>query len=375
MQKLKAPAIRGIQFHNQRERESETNPDIQKERTDLNYDLVNPGPIDYVEAVKNRIEEGVDSNKKIRKDAIRLCEFLITSDKDFFEDLSEDDEKKFFEKGYEFLKDRYGEENIIYAAVHKDERTPHLHVGFVPITEDNRLSAKDLFKKQDLVRLQDDFNKHMNEAGFKLERGVSSNRKHLETAKFKAQTKEEQIKELDQKIKEIEKSMEVIRTHAKDIDSIPAKKTMLGSNVTLKEDDFNEIKALAQSSLIHQKRAVTAEQRVMDLVEEKKDLLEENKDLGKENDKLLSKIKAFEKVTEQQRKLIEQYKEFAKGLVREVYKFTDHIDPKGKLKEAVQKVLEAFEKRFKDEQKVKEAGTSKNGSQRTRERSDDELER
>ncbi|WP_312756022.1 plasmid recombination protein, partial [Rummeliibacillus suwonensis] len=69
MQKLKQPAIKGIQIHNQREKESQTNADIRNELSHLNYDLVNPKSIDYNEKVNKMIEEGVTTGKAIRKDA------------------------------------------------------------------------------------------------------------------------------------------------------------------------------------------------------------------------------------------------------------------------------------------------------------------
>jgi hypothetical protein len=46
MAKMKSHDLKGIQFHNQRERESKTNPDIDQEQTKENYDLVNERPID-----------------------------------------------------------------------------------------------------------------------------------------------------------------------------------------------------------------------------------------------------------------------------------------------------------------------------------------
>lgn len=112
----------------------------------MNYDLINgQKKIDYNEKINMVIEENVTSGKKIRKDAVRLAEFLITSDKEFFEKISPQDQKRYFETAYEFLADRYGEKNLIYATIHNDEKTPHMHVGFVPVTEDGRLSAKDFF--------------------------------------------------------------------------------------------------------------------------------------------------------------------------------------------------------------------------------------
>ena len=46
--------------------------------------------------------------------------------------------------------------------VHVDEKTPHMHLSFVPITSDGRLSAKEIVgNKKDLTRWQDDFWNYM----------------------------------------------------------------------------------------------------------------------------------------------------------------------------------------------------------------------
>lgn len=59
MQKMKSFDLKGIQFHNQRERESKTNPDIENDKSHLNYDFVNDENIDY--------NEGSVAKLKIRK--------------------------------------------------------------------------------------------------------------------------------------------------------------------------------------------------------------------------------------------------------------------------------------------------------------------
>ena len=51
-----------------------------------------------------------------------------------------------------------------------------MHVGMVPVTEENKLSAKQIFNRKELVSLQDDFHAYMVEKGFYLERGVSSDK-------------------------------------------------------------------------------------------------------------------------------------------------------------------------------------------------------
>ena len=44
----------------------------------------------------------------------------------------------FFQRAADFLIGRVGRENIVSAVVHMDEKTPHLHLTFVPLTKDNR---------------------------------------------------------------------------------------------------------------------------------------------------------------------------------------------------------------------------------------------
>src|SRR5699024_11339041 len=71
--------LKGMQFHNQRERKSRTNDDIDHERTRENYDLKNDKNIDYNERVKEIIESQKTGTRKTRKDAVLVNELLVTS--------------------------------------------------------------------------------------------------------------------------------------------------------------------------------------------------------------------------------------------------------------------------------------------------------
>ncbi|MEH6942133.1 MobV family relaxase, partial [Bacillus sp. JJ722] len=251
MQKLKQPDIKGIQIHNQREKESQTNPDIDAERSHFNYDLVNREPIDYNEKVNKMIAEGVTTGKAIRKDAVKLASFLVTSDSEYFKTLSRPEEKRFFECAYEFFEKEYGQKNIAYAMVHKDEKTPHMHIGFVPITEDGRLAAKDFFgKKQQLVKLQDSFHDYMVKEGFDLERGVSSSRKHIETAKYKALTFQQMEKEAQEKYERTMGHIQKIDDKTKSIENIEAKKVL--GLVGMKEQDYKSLVDYATQGIAYQ---------------------------------------------------------------------------------------------------------------------------
>src|SRR5699024_594802 len=111
MQKMKSYDLKGIQFHNQRERESKTNPDIDKERSQENNNFMNDEAIDYNERVKEIIESQKVGTRKTRKYAVLVNELLVTSDLYFFERLDPDEQKRFFDESYKLFADRYGKQN------------------------------------------------------------------------------------------------------------------------------------------------------------------------------------------------------------------------------------------------------------------------
>ena len=114
---------------------------------------------------------------------------LVTASPEFFKGKSTQETAAYFKWATEFLADRVGRENIISAVVHMDEKTPHLHLTFVPLTKDNRLCAKEVIgNRASLTKWQDDFHAYMAEKNPDLERGESARttgRKHIPTRLFK----------------------------------------------------------------------------------------------------------------------------------------------------------------------------------------------
>ena len=102
MDKFKKEAVRGIQSHNRRERESRSNPDIDYGRSAGNYDLHEHAAENYSEAIQNRIDDLL-LVKAVRKDAVHMCGLIVSSDSAFFEKLSPEDTRRFFEESKAFL--------------------------------------------------------------------------------------------------------------------------------------------------------------------------------------------------------------------------------------------------------------------------------
>lgn len=197
MQKLKAGNLGGIQRHNQRETSNHKNKDIDKDRTYLNYDLINKQRISYQEKIHNHIDRKRKSSRAVRKDAVLLNSFVVSSDKDFFEGIGEDETKRFFKVSTDFFKERYGDENVAFAQVHLDEKTPHMHLGVIPITEDGALSSKRIFNRTELTRLQDEFPKYLQQHDFNIERGLEgSEAGHKDPERYKSEIQRE-IKTLE----------------------------------------------------------------------------------------------------------------------------------------------------------------------------------
>lgn len=187
MIKLKSGQLSGIYNHNERVFKNHSNKDIDPEKSHLNYELTNRDHSqNYHKQIKEHINENRLSNRGIRKDAVLCNEWIITSDKTFFESLDDNQTREFFETAKDYFAEKYGESNIAYASVHLDERTPHMHLGIVPM-KDGKLSSKALFGDKGKLRaIQDELPEYLKTRGYDLQRGeVGSKKKHLETAEFK----------------------------------------------------------------------------------------------------------------------------------------------------------------------------------------------
>lgn len=186
--KHKGGASKALSAHHERTKEIyASNPDIDAERTKQNFHLVTPR-WSYEQEIRHRLRM---VGCRVRKDSVKFVETLITTSPEFAK-AHESEMPEYFERALGFLKECVGEENIFSAVVHMDEKTPHLHLCFVPLTKDNRLSAKEILgNKKAMIQWQDDFYACMSERWPKLERGapaVETKRRHLTPQWYKKVT-------------------------------------------------------------------------------------------------------------------------------------------------------------------------------------------
>lgn len=211
--KYKRENLKGIYRHNERKNKNYSNANIDKEKSYLNYAIKFP-QYSY-EKKFERIRRKYDLKGQIKTVSNIACEYIITSDKEFFERIGEEETRRYFETAYKFVSEykNLGEQYIMSAKVHMDEETPHMHLIFLPVvhTKDkegkdiDKLACSEFWKAKDSYRqLQNAFYDYMTSHNFKLERGVpieESGRKHLDLKEYKDITNFDKTKEKLQNIK------------------------------------------------------------------------------------------------------------------------------------------------------------------------------
>ena len=283
MEKMKSDNLVGIGNHNQRRFSNHSNKDIDVSKSHLNYDI-----LDKVKSYKTDIEGYINANKSskraVRKDAVLVCEWIITSDSDFFESMSPADTREYFQTAIDFFAERYGSKNLMYAQVHLDERTPHMHLGIVPFDKDNKLTAKTMFDREALQDIQNELPRYMNERGFKVERGrAGSEAKHLTVQEYKDVQKE--IKKQSEVLDEVKKELESVKnvTRTKDfLDELDSKskKTLLGNDVKISQEDYQELKEQllgADKSLLEMDKLKQHNQKLSRSIYDLRDELDDSK--------------------------------------------------------------------------------------------------
>lgn len=280
MQKMKAENLIGIGNHNQRKTKNHSNPDIDTSLSELNYDLV-VRTDNYKKDIENFINENKSTTRAVRKDAVLINEWIITSDRKFFENLSDEDTKEFFISAKEYFAENFGEENIRYATVHLDESTPHLHMGIVPFDKDQKLSAKRVFNREALRNVQEDLPKFLQEKGFDIKRGLEgSDRKNLTVPEFK------ELKEKEKEIeREIDRKKNELKAYTQE-NKIPNK-----IDVTITRET-KDVKVPSGEKFLGHEFTKTVKKKTGNLIISEKDFskLEQALKTGREKEEQLNKI-------------------------------------------------------------------------------------
>ena len=345
-EKLTRNEAKGRYVHNERKTKGHTNKDIDPEKTHLNY-YFKKNELSYIKEFDNLRKE-IDLKGHIKSNSIILCEMIFTSDKEFFDNIGEEETKRYFEESYKFVCNykNLGEENIISAVVHLDEGTPHMHLVFIPVvhTKDkegnqiDKVCSRDFWKDRDSYRiLQNNFYDYITSKGFELERGIEveqTGAKHEKIEDLKKITNFENTKKVLENIKlELPDVPDI-----NDIKIIKLNREKVENEIIKPKDKLiNEL--FQDNKILHKElsKQVNLVDKASEYEKERKRIMYDNEKLHNEVDKIKSEYKKKEFDMEW------EYQSQIKGLEKENKHLHKVVD---KFKETIDKFIKWICKKF-----------------------------
>lgn len=347
--KYKRENLKGIYRHDERRNKNYSNANIDKEKSYLNYSIKSP-QYSY-EKEFEQIRKQYNLKGQIKVVSNIACEYIITSDKEFFESIGEEETKRYFETAYKFVSEykNLGEQYILSAKVHMDEETPHMHLIFLPVvhTKDkegndiDKLACSEFWKAKDSYRqLQNDFYNYMVSNNFELERGLpkeDTGREHIDLKEYKEITNFDKTKEKLQNIK-----LELLGLP--DLEDINVNRLSKKRDEKIIEEIIkpkdNLINDLYQDNLILQQE-LSRQARTVEKAEkyqrERDKMMEDNENLHNEVEQIRAEYKQKERDIEW------KYKSKIKGLEKENSKLHRIVD---KFYETIDKFIHWICKKF-----------------------------
>ena len=163
-EKRKRTDIGGIQRENTRTA-TEYNNRVQPGMDIFNVNLIQSN--NWMQDIQAEIDQ---AGAKTRSNSVVALDAIYTASGDFFKDKSTEECNQFFRDCLQFHQRRFG--HVVSALIHYDETTPHLHILSVPLTQDGRLSAREIVgNRANLSRMQTEFFEQVGKE-YGLERGV-----------------------------------------------------------------------------------------------------------------------------------------------------------------------------------------------------------
>lgn len=250
VQKFTKGNVKGLSIHLDRKTTNHSNKEIDVERSHLNYDLC-----EKEGDTLSRMNERLEQVHCLNRADVKVCADWVVTLPESLKAKTDDEQRKFFEKTYEFLTNRYGgEKNVLSANVHNDETTPHLHFAFMPVVFDvkkqrEKVSAKEVLNRKDLQTFHQDLDNFLKQEIPEIYQSGILNGETIDVANVK------ELKKFGDEIKrqkeEMTAELKAFKEPKKVLEKVEqsAKKSLIGDKVNLSSADYEKLKELALSSV------------------------------------------------------------------------------------------------------------------------------
>lgn len=207
-QKNKMSDVKGKEMEQERKGKI-SNPDIDLERTNLNFDFVNDDRTLY-HRVKSRVDDLKENGSRVQKNSVVMYSNVITVPKDVADAWGEEKTTKYFRSCYKFFCEEFGKENVVSAKVHFDETAPHMHLHFIPVNKENgKLQARVVMDRAKINYIHDKLPEYLKELGFYVVRGngkTTQNIENIHEYKKVMDIIDQQKSRLDDMVQELDKT-------------------------------------------------------------------------------------------------------------------------------------------------------------------------
>lgn len=236
------------------------NSDIDWNKTKNNYYFKKDDS--WYTTIKKEVDR-LELKRAPRKDAIVLLDHFVGISPEDSDRMTDKELNKYFSDAYKAIEERYG--HVVNAVVHLDEKTPHMHVVTVPITEDGRLSAKDLTSGSMGFRQTQDWFYREVARKYMLKRGkpkAETDREHKTKAEHELDQLNKAIAEAKDTLQGINQEIEIVQRQFDegilDLDSLTEQKHE--KKVSIAELQVEESKLLNGNNKLRKERETLQEQ-------------------------------------------------------------------------------------------------------------------
>ena len=337
-EKYSSGACAGLGIHVDRKSEEHSNKNIDNTLSSENVELVENYNNNLYGAVKDRIREGYTGKKAIRKDAVATVGVVCSASSEFFENKSKAESVQYFKDCKEYFENKVGKENIVCAKIHFDEKTPHMHLYFVPLTSDGRLSAKEVCNREFLRDMQRELPIFLQEKGHDVERGLEdSTNEHISKKEYEINLQKAEIdkqiqqilveeKKLKEKKEKLTLEEEKLYNLEQLMENVKESKSFFYKDkitVSMDKEIYKSLLKYAREGYEYLKYAVNTDRKFEDyqkiMIERKNNLEKKCVFLEKENKKLKDKKSELEKKVEKLDEL-EKLEKWIPGELKEKFK-------------------------------------------------------
>lgn len=201
-------SLGGHNWYKRGEHDEHSNQDIDPQRSKDNIALVLPEEGTFYQDVKSTVEQ---STGRVTAASVWVSEWVLYPPEELQDPRTADKDKlrQFYGDALDWMREQGY--LVKLAAIHMDETTVHAHIDTVPLTQDGRLSRKEVYTRAALNGIHTDLAAHLAAKGWDIQRGESTKDKQVRSVsvpEFKRQAEAAKLEAIQEAEKATQEALE-----------------------------------------------------------------------------------------------------------------------------------------------------------------------